>query len=333
MHIGMTYDLIDDYLAMGFSREQAAEFDKLETIEAIEQALIHHGHTVDRIGSIHHLIPRLLNPPSWDLVFNIAEGMHGLGREAQVPALLDAFQIPYTFSDTLTLALTLHKGMSKAVVRDAGIPTADFAVIHDVEDILPSTMPCPLFLKPVAEGTGKGIHTQSKVTHPSQLADRCRDLLDQFKQPVLVERFLPGREFTVGLLGTGSRARALGVMEIHLNDQADADVYSYANKEHYLERVRYSLVEDEEAQLAASVALNAWRVLECRDAGRIDVRSDDHGRPHFLEVNPLAGLNPTHSDLPILCRMLGMDFTALIGLILEETFQRLSMHSAVECVS
>ena len=134
MRVGFTYDLRDDYLKAGYSLEETAEFDSVNTIESIEGALLGLGHQVERIGNIKALATRLSEGKRWDLVFNITEGMHGIGREAQVPALLDAYAIPYTFSDTLVMALTLHKGLTKHIVRAHGLPTADFAGIAKPEE-------------------------------------------------------------------------------------------------------------------------------------------------------------------------------------------------------
>ena len=163
MKVGITYDLRDEYLKLGYSEEETAEFDKDSTISAIEDTLIELGHTTERIGNIWDLSKKLLDGKSWDLVFNIAEGLRGIGREAQVPALLDAYNIPYTFSDPLVLALSLHKGMTKRVLRDLGIPTPNFYEVKSIEDIDKVNLEYPLFAKPIAEGTGKGIHADSKI--------------------------------------------------------------------------------------------------------------------------------------------------------------------------
>ena len=322
MKIGITYDLRDEYLALGFSEEETAEFDKPETIEALEQALQALGYETVRIGNVRSLVTCLAAGERWDLVFNLAEGLSGFGRESVVPALLEAFHIPCTFSDPAVLSLTLHKGMTKHVIRDLGIPTPDFAVIESAADIETIGLSFPVFAKPVAEGTGKGISAASKISNRESLARVCRRLLDTYRQPVLVEAFLPGREFTVGIAGTGAAARALGVMEVMLNPEAEPDVYSYSNKEHYEERVRYRLADDDMAQQAAEIALISWRGLGCRDGGRVDLRADSAGVPNFIEVNPLAGLNPAHSDLPILCRLAGITYQELIAMIMTSARER-----------
>lgn len=323
LKVGLTYDLRDTYLAEGYSAVDTAEFDRADTIEAIEQALTELGHTVDRIGHVKQLATRLVSGDRWDMVFNICEGMHGIGREAQVPALLDAYQVPYVFSDALTCALTLHKGMTKDVVRAAGVATPDHVVVHQISDLKKIRMPFPLFAKPLAEGTGKGVDANSKVNDMKQLRSVCTQLLKQFKQPVLVERFLPGREFTVGILGTGSSAKALATMEIQLLATAEAEAYSYTNKSDWEERVSYKLLSSGQLRRRIeTLALDAWRALGCRDAGRIDVRLDENGQPGFIEVNPLAGIHPVISDLPMMATKIGVSYLELIGTIMDSALQR-----------
>jgi D-alanine-D-alanine ligase len=212
--------------------------------------------------------------------------------------------------------------MTKHVIRDMGIPTPDFAIIEKEDQITGICLSYPLFAKPVAEGTGKGITAASKINTEKELVDVCRMLLTVFKQPVLVESFLPGREFTVGIIGTGKDAIATDTMEVCLKAQAEPDVYSYINKENCEELVEYRLVYDEEAQQVRETALSAWRGLGCRDAGRMDLRSDRSGRPNFMEVNPLAGLHPQHSDLPIIFSLMGKTFHQLIDMIMHSALKR-----------
>ncbi len=331
LNVGMTYDLRDTYLAAGYSEVETAEFDRADTIDSVEQALKELGYTVDRIGNVQQLAARLVAGDRWDLVFNIAEGMHGIGREAQVPALLDAYQVPYTFSDTLTCALTLHKGMTKDVVRAAGVATPEHVVVHKISDLKKIRMPFPLFAKPVAEGTGKGVDGKSKVDNMRQLRSVCTQLLVQYNQPVLVERFLPGREFTVGILGTGTGARALATMEIHLLAKADADAYSYHNKADWEDRVHYNLLPP--GQLRNSIetlALDAYRALGCRDAARLDLRLDENGQPGFIEVNPVAGIHPVISDLPMMATKAGVSYRELIGAIMNSAVKRCGLSSKAD---
>ncbi|MBE0664528.1 MAG: D-alanine--D-alanine ligase [Candidatus Aminicenantes bacterium] len=322
MHIGLTYDLRQDYLDAGYSEEQTAEFDSPDTIAAIEKALSAMGHKTKRIGNVKSLVQRLAAGERWDMVFNICEGMFGLGREAQVPALLDAYQIPYTFSGPLVLALTLDKALTKRVVRSLGVATPDFVVVAAKEDIAAVDLPFPLFAKPLAEGTGLGIDARSKIDSRRQLTAVCCELLEKFKQPVLVETYLPGREFTIGIVGSGNAAEVVGVMEVFLRAEAEANAYSYVNKENFQELVQYSLAPEDAAGPCRDVALRTWRGLGCLDAGRVDVKMDGNGAINFIEVNPLAGLHPEHSDLPIICSLVGIPFQTLMERIMASAGRR-----------
>lgn len=332
MKIGLTYDLRQDYLDEGYTLEETAEFDKPETVEGIEAALDELGYETERIGNAKALIARLAEGSRWDLVFNFAEGFYGIAREAQVPAILDVYNIPYTFSDPLVLSLALHKGLTKTVVRQHGVATPDFALVESPADIEAIDLPFPLFAKPVAEGTSKGITGASKIVDREGLREVCRDLLRKFRQPVLVETFLSGREFTVGLTGTGDDAVVAGTMEIFLLATAEADVYSYDNKDQYENRVRYKQVRPQDDPLIGDVerlALSSWQALNCRDGGRVDVRCDGNGKPQFIEVNPLPGLNPVHSDLPILCRFAGISYVNLIDRIVRSACRRVERRGSV----
>lgn len=328
MKIGLVYDLRKDYLELGLSEEDTAEFDSEETVMELEAALRGLGHEVARVGTCLSLMKRLSCGERWDLVFNVAEGLGGRSREAQAPAVLEACGVPYVFSDPLTLALSLDKALAKRVARDAGVPTAEFRLLEDEGHLarfpeICGGMEFPLFLKPNHEGTGKGVSPGSLVWNMDALMETARGLMARYRQPVLVEEYLPGREFTVGVLGTGGEARVAGVIEVNLLETAEPFAYSYVNKELCEEKVHYDLVEDREvAKEASRVALAAYRVLGVRDAGRVDLRADGAGRLMFMEINPLAGLHPTHSDLPILCAKAGITYRELIGGILESALKR-----------
>jgi len=322
MTIGLTYDLRQDYLKQGFTEEETAEFDSHETINAIAGALREAGFQPVRIGNIRELTLRLAAGERWDFVFNIAEGLHGVGREAQVPCLLDAFRIPYTFSDPLLLTVTLHKATTKRLLRDLDIPTADFMLVDSVDELDDVPLEFPLFVKPVAEGTSKGITADSRVCSRQELETACSGLIAKYRQAVLVEEFLPGREFTVGVIGTGAEAQVIGVMEIFLGQEAEPLVYSYVNKAQYEELVRYRLATDATALRAGELALAAWRGLGCRDAGRIDLRCDRNGQVSLIEINPLPGLHPVRSDLCILCQLAGINYRELIERIMRSAMER-----------
>jgi D-alanine-D-alanine ligase len=326
MRIGLTYDLRDDYRDRNLSEEALAEFDSPETIAAIEGALRELGYETDRIGHVRALAARLVAGDRWDMVFNIAEGVRGRSREAQVPALLEAWDIRYVFSDPLTQAVTLDKAVAKRLVRDAGVPTARFHLIEDEADAATCRLPYPVFLKPVAEGTGKGCTNASIVHNRKEMLAEARSLITRFGQGALAETYLSGREFTVGVVGNGRDARVIGVMEIALNGNADPGVYSFDNKELCDTRVEYRLAHDDTANLAGTFALAAYRTLGCRDASRLDFRCDGRGIPHFLEVNTMAGLHPTHSDLPMLAAFAGLAYRDLIGEIVYAACARQGLH-------
>jgi D-alanine-D-alanine ligase len=323
LRIGLCYDLKEDYLKAGFSPDDALEFDGEDTVAGLESALVALGHRTARVGRGRELARRLAAGERWDLVFNICEGVWGRSREAQVPAVCELFDQAYTFADPLTCALTLDKAMAKRVVRDHGLPTAPFAVVRAAEDADAVELPVPLFLKPVAEGSSKGVTGRSLVRERGELGSACRMLLETYRQPVLVEAFLPGREVTVGIVGSGATARVVGVMEVDFTALAEASAYTALNKKEYQARVAYRLLADDAlAPPARELAGAVFDVLGCRDAARVDLRCDAAGRLHFLEVNPLPGINHVRSDLPIMARLGGMPYDALIGAIVDSARAR-----------
>jgi D-alanine-D-alanine ligase len=327
LRVGLCYDLKSDYLAAGFAPHDVMEFDEEDTIAGIAGALAGLGHSVDRVGRGMELARRLAAGERWDLVFNFAEGVRGRSREAQVPALCEMFDQPYTFSDPLTCAVTLDKSLAKRVVRDSGLPTSPFEVIETEEQAEGIALEPPLFVKPVAEGSSKGVTDRSRVTHRGELRGACAELIRLFRQPVLVESYLPGREMTVGIVGNGADARVVGVMEVVFKNGDDVD-YTALNKAEYLERIEYRLLDGEPlARRAREVALGAYRALSCRDAARVDLRCDGDGEPCFLEINPLPGLHPVSSDLPILSGLAGMSYGELLGSIVEAAGRRWELWS------
>jgi D-alanine-D-alanine ligase len=322
MFIGLTYDLKSLYLSQGYLPDQVAEFDSEETISAIENTLNLLGHKTERIGNIHELTIALAKRKRWDLVFNIAEGMFGRGREAQIPALLEAFEIPFTFSDSLTMALTLEKSATKRFLRDQGISTGAFWVIDSMDELKKPNFNYPLFVKPVAEGSGKGIDEAPIVNNFRELKADVEKLLTIYGQRVLIEEYLPGREFTVGIVGTGKNAKVIGNIEIIFTDPKSNKIYNLETKNDYENRVIYKPCSGPLSKALHELALKTYRLLNCRDAGRVDIKLNKVGVPTFLEINPLAGINPIHSDLPILSRMNGLDYTELIRLIIASASER-----------
>jgi D-alanine-D-alanine ligase len=322
--IGFVYDLRKDYLAEGYSEQDVAEFDSESTIDAIHKTIESLGYNVERIGNAKSLCKMLTAGKRWDMVFNIAEGLGGRCRESYVPAILELYQIPYTFSDPLVCATTLDKAIAKQLVAQANLATAKYAVVENEKDLKNIKLTYPLFAKPLAEGTGKGIDGNSHIEDSKQLKKICVQLLKDYHQPVIVEEYLPGREFTTAILGSGADASVLGTMEIEMRSKDEPAIYSYVNKEECESRIFYHPVTDSPylKKAVEELALDCYKVLQCRDAGRVDIRCDGKGNPCFLEVNPLPGMHPSHSDLPMIATQEGMSYQKLIGAILDNAFKR-----------
>ncbi len=319
MRIGLTYDLRSWYLDRGYSMEDTAEFDKQETVDAIDNALRNMGFETEPIGNCFQLIEALAAGKKWDLVFNIAEGLYGDGRESVVPAILDQYKIPYVFSGPVVLGISLNKYLTRLIVSSAGVPVSPGNLISELKDIEKCNLRYPLFIKPVSEGTGKGITEKSLVNTKSELKEMVQFLLQRFGQPALVEEYLPGREFTVGVIGSGDETVAIGGMEIECKDNLP---YSVEFKENYQIFCKYIPMSDEFAGECKRVALDVWKALGGVDAGRVDVKADRNGRMCFMEVNPLAGLHPVHSDLPILSNMIGIRYQSLMEMIMKSAIKR-----------
>ncbi len=322
MVVGLTYDLRKDYLAEGFTEEQAGEFDSEETINHLQQTIEKLGYKAERIGNAKALCRQLAAGQRWDLVFNIAEGIGGRNRESQVPCMLEAYDIPYTFSDGLSCAITLDKALAKKIIQSAGIPTSSFCVVENLQDIKKINLKFPVFVKPIAEGTGKGIDANSLVEKPQKLKEVCKYLLEKFEQPLLIEEFLPGREFTVGVLGNGDKAKTLGIMEIEIPGDPNG-IYSFTAKEECEQLVNYKPYRDKALYgIMSKLAVQSHNALQCRDASRVDFRCDAEGKPNFLEINPLPGLHPSHSDLPMIATQEKMSYSDLIKMIIENAIER-----------
>ena len=305
--------------------DSEAEYDAPSTVEAVARAIQGHGCQVVPLEATSQLVDALPRA-GVDVAFNIAEGIGGRTREAQVPALLELLQIPYTGSDPAALALTLDKGLAKRVMAQAGIPTAPFVVIRTAPTRLPAELSFPVIVKPVAEGSSKGVVTASVARNVEELRALVTDLVARYRQPALVEQFLPGREFTVGLLGSAARPLILPPMEVVFTDPAvEHPVYSYQHKIDADASIRYeapAAVSEELRRDLISVARRAFATLGCRDVGRIDLRLDAAGRATFIECNPLPGLTPGWSDLVLIASSAGIDYDDLIGRILAPAMRR-----------
>lgn len=336
MEIGIAFDLKADYVPASAGAAASAgvhdgrpgdlpddlyeEFDSIATVEGIEQALARGGYTTRRLGGGRRFLGSVLAKPC-DLVFNIAEGFGTRSREAHVPSVLEMLSIPYTHSDPLTLAATLDKEVAKRLVASHGLATPRFVVIERAEqlrDVERLALEYPLFAKPLFEGSSMGVRKKSRVRDAAELAERVGRLLADYREPVLVEEFCSGPEFTVGLVGNRANLRVLGVMEIVSRAVPQAEfVYSLEVKRNdawHLE-VDYHVPPRRDPELVERVselARAAFRALGCRDLARIDIRLDAAGTPRFLECNPLPGLKPGWSDLALLCDRAGVEYDALI---------------------
>jgi D-alanine-D-alanine ligase len=304
------------------------EYDSLETVKAIAAALEAVGHRTRLVGGGRDFVRSMLDARS-DLVFNIAEGWGTRSREAHVPSFLEMIGVPFTHSDPLTLALSLDKGLAKRVVASHGVATPRFAVVSTVKDLAKFELRFPVVAKPVAEGSSMGIRDGAIFDSLADLTAALPELRRAYRQPVLLEEFCSGPEFTVGITGTGPDAEVVGVMEIVPRGQSlEKFLYSLDVKRNWRERVEYHAPPKRDAKLVREIgklALGAYRALECRDVGRVDVRLGADGKPYFLEVNPLPGLNPISGDLVILAAGHGVSYPQLIQKIVESARKRLAI--------
>jgi D-alanine-D-alanine ligase len=325
LKVGITYNLKKD-----FTRQEnqpidlLEEFDSEETIDAIRKALESEGHEVIKLGGDTGLIDRL-RQASVDIVFNIAEGLQGRNREAHIPALLEFLNIPYTGSDPLTLSLTLDKAMAKRIVMSQDIPTPRFKKVERREDLNDLDLRYPLFVKLCYEGSSKGVRLDSKILDPQSLREKTKGLLETYGSPLLVEEFVKGPEFTVGILGNEAPL-VLGVMQIEIKGRPpEESIYSLEIKREWEEKVQYHCppsIDQNLLKKIEEVALRSYRALECRDVSRVDIRVGEDHTPYFLEINPLPGLSPVYGDLVIMARSMGWDYTELVKTILHHALKR-----------
>jgi D-alanine-D-alanine ligase len=309
----------------GGDLDDEAEYDSPETLQAIREAIASHGHEVVDLEASSDL-PIVLASAPVDVVFNIAEGFRGRNRESQVPALLELLDIPYTGSDPAALSVSLDKALAKRMVKTHGILTPDYLVMHTGRERLPRELQrFPLLVKPVAEGTSKGVTKRSIVRDEGELRDMAREIIGKYRQPALVEGYVAGREFTVGLLGE-RRPRVLPPMEIVFLDPSDpTPIYSFEMKQDWSEKIRYEVpakLQPRELERLERAAREVFAALGCRDVARVDFRMDAEGHLYFIEANPLPGLAPGWSDLVLIAEAAGIDYRALIGEILSFAVRR-----------
>jgi D-alanine-D-alanine ligase len=306
-------------------QDDEAEYDPPKTLQAIREAIASYGHEVIDLEATSDLPIQLASTPV-DVVFNIAEGFKGRSRESQVPALLELLDIPYTGSDPAALSVSLDKALAKRMVRTHGILTPGYLVMQTGKERLPKDMPpFPLLAKPVAEGTSKGVTKRSIVRDESELREVAREMIEKYGQPALIEEYVAGREFTLGLLGE-RRPRVLPPMEIVFLDRADpTPIYSFEMKQDWNDKIRYEVpaqLTPKELDRLERAARECFFALGCRDVARIDFRMDALGRIFFIESNPLPGLTPGWSDLVLIAQAAGIEYRALIGEILSFAIRR-----------
>ena len=326
MRVGIAFDLKSDFEEVdGRPDDALEEYDSEATVDAIATALAAAGHEPSRLGGGRRFVERLLAAPP-DLVFNIAEGHGTRSREAHVPAVCEMLGVPVTHSDPLTAALTLDKEMAKRVAASAGVPTPRFAVVRSPRELDALDLRYPLIAKPCSEGSSIGIRRSSRSATPLELRKDVERLCAGYGQPVLVEEFCPGAEMTVGIVGSGARAEALGALaNVPRHVPVDQFVYSLEVKREWESELDYVFPAPQPAEVVRAVtdvALAAYRALGCRDVGRVDVRLAGDGSPMFLELNPLPGLNPRTGDIAILARLCGVGYDGLIARIVAEAWGR-----------
>jgi len=308
-----------------------ADFDHIETIQAIQAAIESDGHRTVFIQADSNL-PYALRNIKPDICFNIAEGLGGDAREAQVPALLEMLRIPYTGSRVVANAISLDKTLTKRIWRDRRLPVAPFQEFYTGDEALRPELRFPLFVKPAREGTGMGVGTGAIVNSEVELRERIKWVANIYRQPVLVEHYLPGREFTVAVMGRSDSKlysrhpewydadgfHRFPIMELDSSRSVTPGIYGQAAKckdigedgapEFYCPAV----VDDELAKKLQYYAWRAHNLLGALDISRVDIRLDAKGQPCLIEINPLPGLTPDFSDLCLIAKADGISYRQLI---------------------
>lgn len=334
MRIGITYNLKNEILPSSASplpEDACEEFDLPETIEAIQTVLADEGHEVILLGGDLSIVERIKEEPV-DFVFNIAEGFRGRSREAHIPALLEMMEIPFSGSDPLGLAVTLDKSLAKQIALSLGIPTPAFWILNRKDGLPKIPDRFPLFVKPLWQGSSKGIRRSSRVANRSDLRKEIGRLFENYPEDVvLVEEYIPGREVTVGVLGNGC-PEVLGVMEIAFRDPTQRDFcYSLEVKRNWRQEVVYHFPASLEPQIEQGICdstLRLFQSLRLRDVARFDFRVNPEGKFYFLEANPLPGLSPESGDLVLMAQKKGWSYKELI---LKITQTAMSRYPKLEC--
>lgn len=322
--VGVAYNLKRLDVEQLIRDDSQAEFDSPTTVQALMDAISALDYEVVPLEATADFAQKAASS-GVDLVFNIAEGIRGRNRESQVPSALELLGIPYTGSDPSCLCLTLDKGLAKRIVNQAGVPTPKWILMSTGKERLPKDLSFPLIVKPLAEGSSKGVSAKGVVNTEIALRAVVSELTRRYHQPALVEEFVGGREFTVGVIGE-SKLRVLPVMEVVFTDtKVPNPIYGYEQKMHDAQGVRFdcpAILDHSLQKTIASHAKAAFRALGCRDVARIDFRMDAKGNVHFIECNPLPGLAPNFSDLAVIANAAGLSYEELIQEILSFAIRR-----------
>lgn len=304
-----------------------AEYDSIETVQAIRVALETGGLSVG-LAEADETLASKLRAGSYDIAFNIAEGVSGRGREAQAPAIFNMVGLPFTGSDETALCISLDKALTKRLAASWGVRVPRGAVLGPEDTALPRGLHYPAIVKPNAEGSSKGISGAAVAADAKGLRAILAENFRLYGTEMLVEEFLPGREFTLGLLGNGKDLRAFEPMEVVYDRATDGPycVYSYPVKQNFREYLHYECpakLEPAQSEEMKAMARAVFRALGCRDLARADFRLGADGRPRFIEINPLPGLAPGYSDYPMLAEFQGVPYGELVRGILDAAAARL----------
>ena len=326
--VGITFNLKGESPEDGEPPDSHAELDSESTINAVAEALKAYGHDVYLIEGNDTAYLKLRSH-RLDIVFNMSEGIRGESRESHIPAMLEMLGIPYTGSGPLTLAVTLDKPMTKKILAYHGIPTAKFKVFDLDSAVDARGLSFPVFVKPAHEGSSMGIATSCHCDNLAELRAEVKRLMTLYRQPVLAEEYLPGQEFTVGILGNRNPV-VFPIMEINFDavPKEHGRIYSRQFKTDWYEDIYYlcpAPISPELEKKIKETALKTYRVLGCRDLSRVDLRLDKDGVPNVMEVNPLPGMAPGFSDYPRIAEKGGWSYTELVNGILETSLRRQSL--------
>jgi D-alanine-D-alanine ligase len=326
MIVGLTYNLkkgIESDI-----EDVEAEYDSIETVMAIKEALEQLGCRVELLEADTQIFQKLLST-NIDIVFNIAEGIYGRGREAQVPAILNFLKIPYVGSDETTLCIALDKALSKRFLSTYRIKTPKYRLLNPNKIAMTGKLRFPVIVKPNAEGSSKGISDIAVVNNSQELRKLVHENIAIYRQPMLVEEFVQGREFTVAVVGNGSEAVAFPPMEIRYKEKGQKyNIYSFNVKKNYKEYIEYicpAEIDQVVEKKLMDTAIKIYNILDCKDFSRIDFRLSEDQEVYFIEINPLPGLSPGYSDYPMITEFNGIGYRDTIKMILNSALKRHGM--------